>query len=93
MNDLAFMGLEILKRSALRALYELGKNTDWVRQDRVRERLGIPKVDFGNQARHNSLIYGVLYHLKEDGYADHLSAFGWRITELGKKSLGEQVNA
>ena len=80
MNDLAFMGLGILKCSALRALYELGKDTDWVRQDSIRERLGILKVDFG-QGCHNALIFGILYHLKEDDYAQHLPAFGWRITE------------
>ena len=87
-NDLVFFGLEVLKRSALRALYELTRERDFVTQDRVREALGIPKIDYGKSARRNALIYGILYHLKQDGYAEHVVSCGWRITEKGISALG-----
>lgn len=87
-NEFAFLGLEMLKRAALRALSELNKDSKYVTQDRVRRSLGIPKVDYGDQARHNALIYGVLYHLRNDGYAQHLSGFGWFITDKGIEYLG-----
>ena len=90
--DRALWRYSYLARAVLRALYELGKDTDWVRQDRVREKLDIPKVEFG-QGHLNVLIFDILCHWREDNYALHLSDSGWRITELGKKSLGEQVNA
>ena len=61
---------------------------EFVTQDRVREALGIPKMDYGDSARHNALIYGILYHLKQDGYAEHVVSYGWRITEKGISALG-----
>ena len=87
-NEFAFLGLEMLKRAALRTLSELNKESEYVKQDRVRESLGIPEVDYGDPARQNALIYGILYHLHNDGYAEHLSRVGWCITDKGIKYLG-----
>ena len=77
-NTFASHGLEILKRSALFVLYTARDEKLFVRQDEVRERLGIPKIDYSNDpARHNALIFGILMHLKDDGYAYHNPGSGW----------------
>lgn len=78
--------LEALKRAALNVLYETQPD-GYIQQDKVRKRLGIPKVEEQNPARHNSLIYGILTHLLDDEYAIHLSGFGWKITEKGVKVI------
>ena len=83
-NEFASFGLEILKKSALLVLYALRDEKLFVRQDEIRERLGIPKIDYSyDQARHNALIFGILMHLKDDGYAYHNSGYGWQITPEG----------
>ena len=92
MNDntqkaLVHSSLEALKRSALNVLYE-ARDKGFVRQDVVRVRLGIPKVDYSlDPGRHNALIFGILMHLKDDKYADHNSGYGWQITEKGVKVI------
>ena len=83
-NTFASHGLEILKRSALLVLYAVQDEKLFVRQDEVRERLGIPKIDYSSDpARHNALIFGILTHLKDDGYAYHNPGYGWQITPEG----------
>ena len=79
---LVHFSLEALKRSALNVLYE-ERDKGFIRQDVVRVRLGIPKVEEQNPARHNSLIYGILTHLQNDRCAIHLPGSGWTITEKG----------
>ena len=88
MNDntqkaLVHSSLEALKRSALNVLYE-ARNEGFLQQDKVRKRLGIPKIDYSSpSARSNSLIFGILMHLKDDGYAYLKSRSGWQITKQG----------
>ena len=87
MNDntqkvLVHSALEALKRSALNVLYE-AQHDGYIKQDRVRKRLGIPKVEERNPARNNSMIYGILTHLQDDRYACHNPGYGWKITEEG----------
>ena len=90
MNDntqkaLVHSSLEALKRSTLNVLYEARDKVP-LEQDEVRERLGIPKIDYRSNtrsARHNSLIFGILMHLKDDGYAYLKSRSGWQITKQG----------
>lgn len=82
-NDNTQNGLEMIKRSALQVLYEARDEFIFITQDQVRERLGIPKVDYYDPARHNALIYGILMHLQEDGHAYHNVSVGWQITEEG----------
>ena len=91
MNDntqkaLVHSSLEALKRSALNVLYE-AQPDGYIQQDKVRKRLGIPKVEEQNPARHNSLIYGILTHLQADEYAHHEVGYGWQITEKGVKVI------
>ncbi|RKU21058.1 hypothetical protein C6499_22830 [Candidatus Poribacteria bacterium] len=83
-NTFADMGLEILKRAALLVLYDTTSPSEGlIQQDEVRKRLGIKNVDTFDSARHNALIYGILSHLRDDGYAYHNVGYGWRITEEG----------
>ena len=87
MNDntqkaLVHSSLEALKRSTLNVLYEVQPD-GYIQQDKIRKQLGIPRVEEQNPARHNSLIYGILTHLQDDGYAIHLPGFGWTITKKG----------
>ena len=83
-NTFASYGLEILKRSALLVLYEETRDGGLIKQDVVRVRLGIPKIDYSlDPARHNALIFGILMHLKDDKYAYHNVGYGWQITEKG----------
>ena len=92
MNDnaqkaLVHSSLEAFKRSALNVLYEARDNGS-IRQDVVRARLGIPKIDYSSDpARHNALIFGILMHLQDDEYAYHNSGYGWQITEKGVKVI------
>ena len=84
-NTFADMGLEILKRAVLLVLYDTTSPSEGViQQDQVRKRLGIKKIDYSvDPGRHNALIFGILMHLKDDGYAYHHSGYGWQITEEG----------
>ncbi len=84
-NAFADMGLEMLKRAVLLVLYdETSPSEGRIRQDEVRKRLGIKRIDYSaDPARHNALIFGILMHLKDDGYAYHNSGYGWQITEEG----------
>ena len=77
--------LEALKRCALNVLYA-ARDKEFIRQEVVRMRLGIPKIDF-ERGRHNALIFGILMHLKDDGYAYHNPGYGWQITEKGIKVI------
>jgi hypothetical protein len=92
MNDntqkaLVYSSLEALKRCALNILYE-ERDKGFIRQDAVRMRLGIPKIDYSvDPARHNALIFGILMHLKDDKYVYHNPGYGWQITEKGVKVI------
>ena len=97
-NTFASYGLDILMRSALLVLYEetdvrvrkqiYPHRSRTLRQDEVRERLGIPKIDYSSDpARHNALIFGILMHLQHEKLAYHYSGYGWQITEEGKSLI------
>ena len=94
-NELASCGLDILKRSVLLVLYE---GTDIVyekspypqgypdgrilKAGQIREKLNIlqPRLVCTNT---NSLIHGILDHLRHDRPAYHYVDDGWGITEEG----------
>ena len=93
-NTFASYGLEILKRSVLLVLYD---STDVYYDDippspygderllkawQIRQRLGIPKLQYVS-ANENSLIYGILNLLYDEGLAYHYLSRGWAITEKG----------
>ncbi len=97
-NEFASYGLDILKRSVLLVLYE---GTDSVyekspyprypngrilKAGQIREKLNIlqPRLVCANT---NSLIHGILDHLRHDGHAYHYVGAGWGITENGVSVL------
>ena len=80
-NAFASYGLEILKRAALLVLYD-ARDEGFIPQRKIRERLGIPRVD-PSAGNWNSLFFGILSYLKADGYAHHKVRRGWQITEKG----------
>ena len=51
-----------------------------IQLEEIRHRLGIPKVDYRDTARSNSLVWGILCHLHKDGYVKHTPRIGWEIT-------------
>ena len=55
-----------------------------IQLEEIRQRLGIPKVDYRDTARSNSLVWGILCHLHDDGYVRHTPRIGWEITEVGR---------
>ena len=85
-NEFASYGLDILKRSVLLVLYS-ARNYGPLQLTAIREQLGIPKVDENSDARDNSLVYGILTHLQNDGYVEYLRSPGWRITEEGIQAI------
>lgn len=84
-NTYAAFALDILKTATLEVLYEkTSPSKSVIRQDEIRKQLDIKKIDYSwDPGRHNALIFGILMHLREDGYANHLSGYGWQITEKG----------
>lgn len=82
---------EINKRCAHAALFDLKESVlDVLRKARcegpiqleeIRHRLGIPRVDYKDTARSNSLVWGILCHLHNDGYVRHTPRVGWEITK------------
>lgn len=53
-----------------------------LKAEQIRKRLGIPQP-LRICASTNSLIHGILDHLRHDGHAYHYVSDGWRITEPG----------
>lgn len=70
-------------------LYD-ARDEEFIQQVKIRERLGIPRVDpiSGNL---NSLFYGILSYLQADGYAHHEVHYGWQITEQGVSLIEDGV--
>ena len=94
-NEFASFGLDILKRSVLLVLYEetdtvygkpLYPNGRILKAEQTREKLNIlqPRLVVANT---NSLIHGLLDHLRHDGHAYHYVSQGWAITEKGVKAI------
>ena len=69
-----------LKESVLDILLE-ARGEGPIQLEEIRHRLGIPKVDYRDTARSNSLVWGILCHLHNDGYVKHTPRIGWEITE------------
>lgn len=78
-------GLEILKHAVLSVLYEhaVSGTPAFLRQDEIRERLGIPRTKPIAGKRLNRLTAGVLEHLKEEKSVKYNKKGGWKITEKG----------
>ena len=74
--------LEVLKRATLQVLYS-ARNYGPLQLTAIREQLGIQKVDENSDARDNSLVYGILTHLQNDGYVSYHRNPGWKITPEG----------
>lgn len=70
-----------LKESVLNILRE-ARYEGPIQLEEIRQRLGIPKVNYRNTARSNSLVWGILCHLHNDGYVRHTPRIGWEITEV-----------
>ena len=76
----ASTGLERLKSSVLLVLYEnkdipYGEAGCLLQPDAIRETLGIPRPsEISSQT--NALIFGVLDHLREEGYVAHVERCG-----------------
>ena len=83
--------METNKRCAHEALFDLkesvldillkAQSEGPIQLEEIRHRLGIPKVDYRDSARSNSLVWGILCHLHNDGYVRHIPHVGWEITE------------
>ena len=78
-----------LKESVLNILRE-ARSEGPIQLEEIRQRLGIPKVNYRDTARSNSLVWGILCHLYNDGYVRHTPRIGWEITEEGR--TGENAN-
>ena len=72
-----------LKESVLNILRE-ARCQGPIQLEEIRQRLGIPKIDYRDTARSNSLVWGILCHLHNDGYVRHTPRIGWEITEEGR---------
>lgn len=72
----ARLGLFYLKESVVNVLFEA---QDEIRLDEIRVSLGIPRVD-EEEDRVNTLIRGILYHLKNEGRVEHIEN-KWKITD------------
>ena len=97
-NTFAAYGLDILKHAVLLVLYKetdpvdivaIKKKRSWpypsgriLKAGEIREELNILKPQHIS-ANTNSLIHGLLDHLRDDGYAYHYVSQGWTITDRG----------
>ena len=79
----AHTALSDLKESVLDILRK-ARSEGPIQLEEIRQRLGIPKVDYRDTARSNSLVWGILCHLHDDGYVRHTPRIGWEITEVGR---------
>ena len=85
----ASTGLEMLKSSVLLVLYE---NKDgpyaecFLQPKAVSEQLGIQRPSEVS-AQAYALIFGVLDHLREEGYVFHVERCGWQITMDGVEAV------
>ena len=81
----AAFGVEILKIAVLDVLYEhaVSGSPGFLRQDEIRERLGIPRTKPIAGKRVNRLTAGVLEHLKEAKCVKYNKKGGWQITPDG----------
>lgn len=68
-----------LKETVLEVLYE-ARNEGFIEAQTIRKRLCIPNVDNPTHMT-NSLLFGILDHLKREGNVDHLTNVGWKITQ------------
>ena len=88
MDTYASLGLEILKRATLQALYQAHLQArhpleqPYLGLKQIRERIGLIKVV--NPTHHsNALIRGILDYLQDDGYVEFLLDNRWQITQKG----------
>lgn len=78
--------LEVLKQATLQVLYQ-SRCEGPLQLTAIREQLGIPRVSENSDARDNSLVYGILTHLQDDGSVEYLKSPRWQITEEGVSTL------
>ena len=91
-NQSAHDALEILKMSALEALYKRSSSTYFVephvQQLEILRDLGIPEITTRYLRERRSLIHGILLHLEADNkYAEYLGNGRWRITKEGISAI------
>jgi hypothetical protein len=77
-TEKAELGLSYLKEAVLDVLRK-SEAEGRLNPNEIRERLGIPKVE-EEHAKRNTLIQGILFHLKDEGHVDKIARKGWKIT-------------
>ena len=90
-NEFASYGLDILKRSVLLMLYEGTDPRGYpdgriLKAGQILEKLNILKPRLLS-VNPNSLVRGILDHLRHDGHAYHYVGDGWAITEKGISAI------
>lgn len=78
-SEKAKQGLDLLKAAILEVLRD-AQNEGRIHVGVIRERLGLPNVP-QDYADNNTLIKGVLYHLRDDGIVDNVPKQGWKIID------------
>ena len=76
-----------LKEVVLEVLYE-ARDGGLINPAEIRERLGIPNITDPTIAT-NSLIFGILDHLKQEGTVIHTLGEGWEITDEAASLFGD----
>ena len=81
----ASLGLEIPKTCVLEVLYEqaVSGSPEALKQDEIRQRLGIPATKPIAGQRVNRFTAGVLEHLTDQGCVQYLGNGNWKIREKG----------
>ena len=70
-------GLDLLKEAVLEVLRE-SQNEGRIHVQVISDRLSIPKVH-EDYAHSNTLVKGVLFHLRDSGLVDRVPYEGWRL--------------
>lgn len=73
-------GLFLLKEAVIDVIVEEAHETP-IQLDAIRKHLSIHRVDEMDTARRNSLIYGILCHLRDEGRVHYVKGAGWQITD------------
>ena len=90
MNDkqrIARAALFSLKEVVLEVLHE-ARDEGFIEAQTIRERLCIPNISDPSHMT-NSLLFGVLDHLKKDGSVERSTNEGWKISQEAASLLSD----
>ena len=73
-------GLFLLKEAVIDVIVKEAQEKP-IQLDAIRKHLGIHRVDEMGTARKNSLIYGILCQLQDEGRVCRMTGDGWQITD------------